>query len=96
MIVIHFLCPSESGSSGRQRSSKTLWKRSAGVERRSPSNADPRGSIVYSESGIFLISVISVMLIIRTTLEDRVLKEELAGFTAYADDTHYKLFPGIW
>jgi protein-S-isoprenylcysteine O-methyltransferase Ste14 len=45
---------------------------------------------------LVLAGFISVMLIIRTALEDRVLKDELAGYIAYADDTRYRLLPGIW
>ena len=38
----------------------------------------------------------SVVLIVRTALEDKVLQEELEGYTAYAKEIRYRLLPGIW
>jgi len=38
----------------------------------------------------------SVSLIIRTALEDKTLQNELKGYKAYVQRTHYRLFPGIW
>jgi len=35
-------------------------------------------------------------MIIRTYLEDRPLKEELAGYREYSAKVRYRLFPGIW
>jgi protein-S-isoprenylcysteine O-methyltransferase Ste14 len=35
-------------------------------------------------------------LILRTSLEDRMLLEELDGYAAYASNTRYRLIPGIW
>ena len=32
----------------------------------------------------------------RTLLEDRLLREELAGYTTYADRVRYRLLPGLW
>ncbi len=37
-----------------------------------------------------------VLFVIRTSLEDRTLYEELDGYVAYAKQTRYRLFPGIW
>lgn len=34
--------------------------------------------------------------IVRTSLEDKVLQEELEGYQDYAKEAHYRLFPGIW
>ena len=34
--------------------------------------------------------------IIRTVLEDRTLREELPGYAEYAQQTRYRLVPGIW
>lgn len=34
--------------------------------------------------------------VIRTSLEDRTLQEELDGYKAYTEDVHYHLVPGIW
>lgn len=41
--------------------------------------------------------LISVLLyIMRTSLEDQTLIEELVGYAQYADKVNYKLIPGIW
>ncbi|MBU7015434.1 MAG: isoprenylcysteine carboxylmethyltransferase family protein [Theionarchaea archaeon] len=34
--------------------------------------------------------------IVRTSLEDRALKEELDGYREYAQDVRFRLLPGIW
>jgi protein-S-isoprenylcysteine O-methyltransferase Ste14 len=34
--------------------------------------------------------------ILRTAMEDKVLHEELPGYAAYAQQTRYRLLPGIW
>ena len=39
---------------------------------------------------------LTVVLIIRTRLEDRFLQEELQGYRDYADRVRYRLVPGIW
>ena len=39
---------------------------------------------------------ITVVLIIRTSLEDRTLQSELPGYKEYAQKTRYRLLPGIW
>ena len=44
-----------------------------------------------------LVSVfLTVLLILRTYLEDRTLHEELDGYPEYAKQTRYRLVPGIW
>ena len=44
-----------------------------------------------------LISGVSViLLILRTALEDRALKTELAGYSEYAQKTRFRLLPGVW
>ena len=40
--------------------------------------------------------VIVIVLIIRTSKEDRTLQEELPGYREYAQQTRYRLIPGIW
>jgi len=40
--------------------------------------------------------VIIIVLIIRTSKEDRTLQEELPGYMEYAQRTRYRLIPGIW
>ena len=37
-----------------------------------------------------------VVFVIRTALEDRSLREELPGYAEYAQQTRYRLLPGIW
>lgn len=36
------------------------------------------------------------LFVIRTALEDDMLHDQLAGYEAYARQTRYRLFPGIW
>ena len=38
----------------------------------------------------------ALVLIVRTALEDRTLREELPGYGAYARETRYRLLPGVW
>jgi len=38
----------------------------------------------------------AVLLVLRTTLEDRALQAELSGYADYARQTPYRLAPGIW
>jgi len=40
--------------------------------------------------------LLSVVLVVRTALEDRVLREELEGYRAYAGRVRYRLLPWIW
>lgn len=37
-----------------------------------------------------------VLLVIRTSLEDKTLQDELAGYRNYAARTRYRLLPGVW
>lgn len=37
-----------------------------------------------------------VVIVIRTALEDRLLKDELEGYADYTRSTRFRLFPGIW
>lgn len=38
----------------------------------------------------------SMLLILRTALEDRLLQAELAGYADYARETRFRLAPGLW
>jgi protein-S-isoprenylcysteine O-methyltransferase Ste14 len=38
----------------------------------------------------------AILLILRTALEDRTLRAELAGYVDYARQVRYRLLPGIW
>jgi protein-S-isoprenylcysteine O-methyltransferase Ste14 len=37
-----------------------------------------------------------VVIVVRTALEDRTLRDELAGYGDYARRVHYRLLPGVW
>lgn len=39
---------------------------------------------------------ISIVLLVRTNLEDTILKQELPGYKEYAQRTRFRLLPGIW
>ena len=49
-----------------------------------------------SRYGLILAVFLTLLLIIRTYLEDRTLHEELEGYSEYAKQTCYRLIPGIW
>ena len=38
----------------------------------------------------------AAVLILRTALEDRLLRRELPGYEAYARKVRYRLLPGVW
>lgn len=40
--------------------------------------------------------IIVILFFIRTALEDKTLKEELAGYKEYAQKVRYRLLPGLW
>jgi len=42
------------------------------------------------------VMFITIVLIIRTSLEDKTLQEELEGYRDYARRVHYRLLPGVW
>ncbi len=52
--------------------------------------------IVGSLYAFVPVALYSVLMILRTHLEDRTLHEELVGYTDYAEKVRYKLFPGVW
>jgi len=39
---------------------------------------------------------LSLLLVIRTALEDKTLREELPDYTEYTQRTRYRLVPGVW
>ena len=41
-------------------------------------------------------SLMVVLLLVRTSLEDKMLHEELEGYTEYAARTRYRIVPGVW
>jgi len=60
--------------------------------------------LYYGISPIFLgslwalipASMVVILLVIRTWLEDRTLQEKLPGYAAYAARVRYPLLPGVW
>jgi protein-S-isoprenylcysteine O-methyltransferase Ste14 len=53
--------------------------------------------VLLASWAAFFVGVGSaLLLILRTALEDRVLKNELAGYVDYARRVRYRLLPGIW
>jgi protein-S-isoprenylcysteine O-methyltransferase Ste14 len=38
----------------------------------------------------------ALVVIVRTSLEDKTLQAELPGYAEYTEHTHYRLIPGIW
>ncbi len=38
----------------------------------------------------------AALYVVRTYLEDKALRQELAGYEAYAQQTRYRLLPGVW
>ena len=53
--------------------------------------------ILLGSQWALIPSLITIILtIVRTSLEDRTLTQELAGYAEYTRQTRYRLFPGIW
>ncbi len=42
------------------------------------------------------VGTVAVLLVVRTALEDRTLRSELAGYAEYAAGTRARLVPGVW
>lgn len=49
-----------------------------------------------SRFALILAVFLTLLLIIRTYLEDRTLHAELEGYLEYAKQTQYRLIPGVW
>ncbi len=45
---------------------------------------------------LILGGLAALLLVVRTALEDRTLQAELPGYTEYAQQTRYRLLPGVW
>ncbi|NVM04281.1 MAG: isoprenylcysteine carboxylmethyltransferase family protein [Candidatus Helarchaeota archaeon] len=52
--------------------------------------------ILGSFYGLIPAGISIIILVIRTSLEDKTLHEELDGYSEYAKKTKYRLFPLIW
>jgi protein-S-isoprenylcysteine O-methyltransferase Ste14 len=46
--------------------------------------------------GFVPVMFISILLVVRTRLEDRTLQEELPGYRDYAGRVRFRLLPGVW
>jgi len=46
--------------------------------------------------GFLPVLFISIVLVVRTRLEDRTLQEELTGYRDYAGQVRFRLLPGVW
>jgi len=46
---------------------------------------------------VFIPALLTIVaLVVRTALEDRTLQTELPGYAEYAQQTRYRLLPGVW
>jgi protein-S-isoprenylcysteine O-methyltransferase Ste14 len=53
--------------------------------------------LMFGSLWAFLPGALAALsLIIRTALEDRMLQDELDGYREYAEQTRYRLLPGVW
>jgi len=52
--------------------------------------------LLGSWRGLLLCLVLLGLLVWRTALEDRMLKNELAGYEEYAQSVRYRLIPRVW
>jgi protein-S-isoprenylcysteine O-methyltransferase Ste14 len=52
--------------------------------------------ILGSLAALVPAGAVSLLLIVRTALEDRMLKRELPGYIDYARAVRYRLLPGVW
>ncbi len=49
-----------------------------------------------SFAGLVPAALLSTLIVVRTSLEDRTLHAELEGYVEYARQTRYRLIPGVW
>lgn len=52
--------------------------------------------LLRSTWALFTAAITILWIILRTALEDATLRRELAGYSDYARQTRYRLFPGVW
>ncbi len=52
--------------------------------------------IIGSVFALIPAVIICILFITRTSLEDKMLYNELKGYAKYSKQTKYRLFPGIW
>ena len=52
--------------------------------------------VLDSLYGIIMSGIVTVIIIIRTALEDKTLRNELNGYKEYSEKIKYRLVPFIW
>jgi protein-S-isoprenylcysteine O-methyltransferase Ste14 len=53
--------------------------------------------VLLDSSWAFIpVASLTIVLVIRTALEDRTLQEQLTGYREYAERVRYRLLPGVW
>ena len=52
--------------------------------------------ILGSGWGLLATGALVLLFVVRTALEDRTLQNELPGYREYAEQTRYRLVPGLW
>lgn len=52
--------------------------------------------LLGSSVGLAVSAVMILMVVLRTTLEDRTLQAELPGYREYAKRVRFRLLPGVW
>ncbi len=52
--------------------------------------------LLDSRRAFVVVAAITVVLVVRTALEDRTLQAELPGYRQYASRVRYRLIPGVW
>jgi len=52
--------------------------------------------IIGSLYAFIPVMIYSAMMILRTNLEDRTLRDELPGYAEYAERVKFRLLPGVW
>jgi protein-S-isoprenylcysteine O-methyltransferase Ste14 len=52
--------------------------------------------VLGSLYAFFPVMVYAAMMTLRTSLEDRTLREELPGYIEYSEKVRYRLIPGLW
>jgi protein-S-isoprenylcysteine O-methyltransferase Ste14 len=59
--------------------------------------ANLAGPLLLDAAWAFLpAAFLTIVLVIRTSLEDKTLQDELAGYRDYARRVRYRLLPGVW
>lgn len=53
-------------------------------------------ALLGSWYGVAMAAVSAALFVVRTALEDRTLIAELPGYPEYAEQTRYRLLPGVW